>query len=130
MTRAASDLHQPKVRPRPEGGGEFAPALGGGSGANRAASGPGELIVEEVASLSSHRSVEQEVPAQGWDGETRSAGSGKLSGGEFEGRTGGAPWSTGARAEGEVPAQGRDVVARSGSWSSRRTMVQTDGGAT
>jgi hypothetical protein len=30
-----------KVRPRPEGGGDFAPALGGGSGANRAASGPG-----------------------------------------------------------------------------------------
>lgn len=29
-----------QVRPRPEGGGDFAPALGGGSGANRAASGP------------------------------------------------------------------------------------------
>jgi len=30
-----------KVRARPEGGGDFAPALGGGSGANRTASGPG-----------------------------------------------------------------------------------------
>ena len=30
-----------EVRPRPEGGGDFAPALGGGSGANRAAGGPG-----------------------------------------------------------------------------------------
>lgn len=29
-----------KVRARPEGGGVFAPALGGGSGANRAVSGP------------------------------------------------------------------------------------------
>ena len=31
-----------EVRPRPEGGGAFAPALGGGSGANRDASAPGE----------------------------------------------------------------------------------------
>ncbi len=31
-----------EVRPRPEGGGDFAPALGGGSGANRAAGGPGD----------------------------------------------------------------------------------------
>jgi hypothetical protein len=31
-----------KVRPWPEGGGDFAPALGGGSGANRAAGGPEE----------------------------------------------------------------------------------------
>ncbi len=30
----------PQVRLRPEGGGGFAPALGGGSGANRAAGGP------------------------------------------------------------------------------------------
>ena len=30
-----------KVRPRHEGGGVFAPALGGGSGANRTASRPG-----------------------------------------------------------------------------------------
>lgn len=29
-----------EVRARPEGGGVFAPALGGGSGANRAAGGP------------------------------------------------------------------------------------------
>lgn len=29
-----------QVRARPEGGGGFAPALGGGSGANRAAGGP------------------------------------------------------------------------------------------
>lgn len=29
-----------QVRPRPEGGGVFAPALGGGSGANRIASDP------------------------------------------------------------------------------------------
>ena len=32
-----------EVRARPEGGGVFAPALGGGSGANRAASGPEEF---------------------------------------------------------------------------------------
>lgn len=31
-----------QVRPRPEGGGDFAPARGGGSGANRAAGGPEE----------------------------------------------------------------------------------------
>ncbi len=30
-----------EVRARPEGGGHFAPALGGGSGANRTAGGPG-----------------------------------------------------------------------------------------
>ena len=29
-----------EVRPRPEGGGDFAPALGGGSGANRFAGEP------------------------------------------------------------------------------------------
>ncbi|SEW18850.1 hypothetical protein SAMN05444851_1983 [Aliiroseovarius sediminilitoris] len=29
-----------QVRPRPEGGGVFAPALGGGAGANRAAGDP------------------------------------------------------------------------------------------
>ena len=29
-----------QVRPRPEGGGDFAPALGGGSGANRVAGDP------------------------------------------------------------------------------------------
>jgi len=29
-----------EVCPRPEGGGDFAPALGGGSGANRIASDP------------------------------------------------------------------------------------------
>jgi hypothetical protein len=33
---------QCEVRPRPEGGGDFAPALRGGSGANRAAGGPEE----------------------------------------------------------------------------------------
>jgi hypothetical protein len=31
-----------EVRSRPEGGGGFAPALGGGAGANRAAGGPGK----------------------------------------------------------------------------------------
>ncbi len=35
-------LSTTEVRPRPEGGGGFAPALGGGSGANRAAGGPEE----------------------------------------------------------------------------------------
>jgi len=34
-------LRTTQVRPRPEGGGDFAPALGGGSGANRIASDPG-----------------------------------------------------------------------------------------
>lgn len=33
-------LARTQVRQRPEGGGVFAPALGGGSGANRAASAP------------------------------------------------------------------------------------------
>lgn len=36
----SADLNGTQVRPRPEGGGEIAPALGGGSGANRAANGP------------------------------------------------------------------------------------------
>jgi hypothetical protein len=36
------DSRPSEVRPRPEGGGDFAPALGGGSGANRAAGGPGK----------------------------------------------------------------------------------------
>ncbi len=31
-----------EVRARPEGGGGFAPAVGGGSGANRIASDPGD----------------------------------------------------------------------------------------
>jgi len=34
-------VRRTEVRPRPEGGGSFAPALGGGSGANRVASAPG-----------------------------------------------------------------------------------------
>jgi hypothetical protein len=34
-----------EVRPRPEGGGDFAPALGGGSGANRGAGTPEGWIV-------------------------------------------------------------------------------------
>ena len=33
-------LSETEVRPGPEGGGDFAPALGGGSGANRIASDP------------------------------------------------------------------------------------------
>jgi hypothetical protein len=33
-----------QVRPRPEGGGDFAPALGGGSGANRIARDPVGII--------------------------------------------------------------------------------------
>ncbi|SPH17746.1 hypothetical protein DEA8626_01273 [Defluviimonas aquaemixtae] len=33
--------HATEVRPRPEGGGDFALALGGGSGANRVAGDPG-----------------------------------------------------------------------------------------
>jgi len=41
MTCQAISFLPPQVRPGPEGGGGFAPALGGGSGANRAASGPG-----------------------------------------------------------------------------------------
>ncbi len=38
-------LHGTEVRPRPEGGSVFAPALGGGSGANRDASVPGGEVV-------------------------------------------------------------------------------------
>ena len=34
-----------QVRPRPEGGGDFAPALGGGSGANRGAGTPEGWVV-------------------------------------------------------------------------------------
>lgn len=37
-----------QVRARPEGRGHFAPALGGGSGANRAASDPGRNGAEVV----------------------------------------------------------------------------------
>ena len=37
-----------EVRPRPEGGGDFAPALGGGSGANRFASEPGQVFTFAV----------------------------------------------------------------------------------
>ncbi len=43
MTPPTSDPRQTQVCPRPEGGGDFAPALGGGSGANRAAGGPEEV---------------------------------------------------------------------------------------
>ena len=42
MTPTPPVSSAPEVRARPEGGGDFAPALGGGSGANRAAGGPEE----------------------------------------------------------------------------------------
>ncbi|KEO60824.1 hypothetical protein DT23_12125 [Thioclava indica] len=38
-----------EVRPRPEGGGIFAPALGGGSGANRIASDPVASVATGVS---------------------------------------------------------------------------------
>ena len=40
-----SASHTTEVRPRPEGGGGFAPALGGGSGANRVAGDPGDAAL-------------------------------------------------------------------------------------
>ena len=40
-----------EVRPRPEGGGDFAPALGGGSGANRFAGEPGRDVATNVPDL-------------------------------------------------------------------------------
>ena len=48
MTRPARTT---KVRPRPEGGGDFAPALGGGSGANRFAGEPGRGVAPPVPDL-------------------------------------------------------------------------------
>ncbi len=41
-------LYTTQVRPRPEGGGDFAPALGDGSGANRFASEPGRGVATRV----------------------------------------------------------------------------------
>ncbi len=44
MTSVTSVHLISQVRPRPEGGGDFAPALGGGSGANRNAARSGEKV--------------------------------------------------------------------------------------
>ena len=41
----AEDRRATKARHRPEGGGVFAPALGGGSGASRATGGPAAQLL-------------------------------------------------------------------------------------
>jgi hypothetical protein len=53
-----------KVRPRPEGGGDFAPALGGGSGANRIASDPEKTSRNAVPGLTRDLPVNHEAPDQ------------------------------------------------------------------
>jgi len=53
-----------QVRPWPEGGGDFAPALGGGSGANRVASDPGRAFRNPVPGLTRDLPAQHEAPDQ------------------------------------------------------------------
>ncbi len=64
-----------QVRPRPEGGGDFAPALGGGSGANRFAGEPGQVFTFAVR-LSDGTGAARGLAARlaaGWSGANRFA---------------------------------------------------------
>ena len=56
MTLYCVVLIATEVCPRPEGGGDFAPALGGGSGANRGAGTPeaGDSAVERLLREARH----------------------------------------------------------------------------
>ena len=69
-------VRRTEVRPRPEGGGSFAPALGGGSGANRAASAPGAGRKDMGLSEGSTRTAgvgEKRPPRGGGSGAARVA---------------------------------------------------------